>query len=48
VLTLPRHGARLEGASPIPVDPGEDASAALELTQPIEVPGPSGRAGSGS
>ena len=41
VLTLPRQGAPLNGASPIPVDPGDDAVAPLEdlgLTAPIEVP----------
>lgn len=40
VLTLPRHGQPLDGASPIPVDPGDDG-APLEdigLTQPITVP----------
>lgn len=30
VLTLPRQGLPLEGASPIPVDPGDDAVAALD------------------
>jgi two-component system sensor histidine kinase MtrB len=43
VLTLPRRGAALTGASPIPVDPGDDGVAAVEdlgLTQPIELPRP--------
>ncbi|WP_343234217.1 MtrAB system histidine kinase MtrB [Microbacterium salsuginis] len=41
VLTLPRRGASVAGASPIPVDPGDDSIAAVEelgLTQPIELP----------
>ncbi|KRA22269.1 histidine kinase [Microbacterium sp. Root61] len=41
VLTLPRQNGRIEGASPIPADPGEDdisAVDALGLTQPIIVP----------
>jgi two-component system sensor histidine kinase MtrB len=38
VLTLPRAGQRLEGAMPIPVDPGSDALASLGATQPIVVP----------
>lgn len=40
VLTLPRHGGRLTGPSPIPVDPGDDSIAAVDalgLTQPIQV-----------
>ncbi|MDL9980356.1 MtrAB system histidine kinase MtrB [Microbacterium candidum] len=37
VLTLPRAGQRLDGAMPIPVDPGEDALASLGATQPIGV-----------
>ncbi|WP_426324293.1 MtrAB system histidine kinase MtrB [Microbacterium sp. E-13] len=42
VLTLPRQAVPLEGSSPIPVDPGDDAVAALDdlgLTAPIPVPG---------
>jgi two-component system sensor histidine kinase MtrB len=42
VLTLPRQGAPLDGASPIAADPGDDAAAArddLGLTVPIELPG---------
>jgi two-component system sensor histidine kinase MtrB len=42
VLTLPRQGAPLDGASPIAADPGDDAAAArddLGLTVPIERPG---------
>jgi two-component system sensor histidine kinase MtrB len=41
VLTLPRRGESVAGASPIPVDPGDDSIAAVEelgLTQPIELP----------
>lgn len=40
VLTLPRQGDRLTSPSPIPVDPGDDAIAAVDdlgMTQPIEV-----------
>ncbi|WP_454261446.1 ATP-binding protein [Pseudoxanthomonas mexicana] len=39
VLTLPRHGQRLDGATPIPVDPGDDGVSLedLGLTQPITV-----------
>ena len=40
VLTLPRQGGRLTAPSPVPVDPGDDAIAAIDalgLTQPIEV-----------
>jgi two-component system sensor histidine kinase MtrB len=40
VLTLPRQGSRLTAPSPIPVDPGDDAIAAVDdlgMTQPIEV-----------
>jgi two-component system, OmpR family, sensor histidine kinase MtrB len=40
VLTLPRHAGRLSTPSPVPVDPGDDAIAAVDalgLTQPIEV-----------
>ena len=40
VLTLPRQSGRLTTPSPIPVDPGDDAVAAVDdlgLTQPIEV-----------
>jgi two-component system sensor histidine kinase MtrB len=40
VLTLPRHDGRLAGASPVPVDPGDDSIAAMDdlgLTQPIPV-----------
>lgn len=40
VLTLPRHAGRLSGPSPIPLDPGDDAIAAVDdlgLTQPIQV-----------
>ena len=40
VLTLPRQAVPLAGASPIPVDPGDDAVAAIDdlgLTAPIEV-----------
>ncbi len=45
VLTLPRHGQPLGGASPIPVDPGEDGAALddIGLTQPIAVPPSGGR-----
>lgn len=41
VLTLPRQGQFAEGASPIALDPGEDAPPLddLGLTQPITVPG---------
>ncbi|MCT9818728.1 MtrAB system histidine kinase MtrB [Microbacterium sp. W1N] len=41
VLTLPRRGQPLDGASPIPLDPGDDGAPLehLGLTQPIEVPG---------
>lgn len=37
VLALPRHGHDIEGASPISVDPGDDAAVTedLGLTQPI-------------
>ncbi|GAA4348790.1 MtrAB system histidine kinase MtrB [Microbacterium rhizosphaerae] len=35
VLTLPRAGQRLDGAMPIPVDPGSDALSSLGTTQPI-------------
>ncbi|MFB7893181.1 MtrAB system histidine kinase MtrB [Microbacterium sp. NPDC056044] len=41
VLTLPRQAVPLAGESPIPVDPGDDAVAALDdlgLTAPIELP----------
>jgi two-component system sensor histidine kinase MtrB len=41
VLTLPRQGVPLEGASPIPVDPGDDAAAALDdlgLAAPTTLP----------
>lgn len=41
VLTLPRQATPLNGASPLPIDPGDDAVAPLEdlgLTAPIEVP----------
>ena len=41
VLTLPRQAIPLAGESPIPVDPGDDAVAALDdlgLTAPIELP----------
>jgi len=39
VLTIPRHGSELNGASPIPADPGDDAAFdTLGLTQPIEIP----------
>jgi two-component system sensor histidine kinase MtrB len=41
VLTLPRTGAALSGPSPLPVDPGDDATAPVDelgLTQPITVP----------
>ncbi|MCR2813559.1 MtrAB system histidine kinase MtrB [Microbacterium sp. zg.Y1090] len=39
VLTIPRHDADLDGASPIPADPGDDATFdTLGLTQPIEIP----------
>ena len=39
VLTIPRHGSELSGASPIPADPGDDAAFdTLGLTQPIEIP----------
>ncbi|KAA9111701.1 HAMP domain-containing histidine kinase [Microbacterium rhizomatis] len=41
VLTLPRTATRVWGASPIPVDPGDDGAAGIEalgLTQPIEIP----------
>ncbi|WP_349426811.1 MtrAB system histidine kinase MtrB [Microbacterium sp. LWS13-1.2] len=40
VLTLPRQDVPLAGASPIPVDPGDDSVAALDdlgLTAPIDV-----------
>jgi len=40
VLTLPRNEGGLTGASPIPVDPGDDSIAAIDdlgLTQPIDV-----------
>lgn len=40
VLTLPRSGGHLSGSSPVPVDPGDDASAGLDdlgLTQPLDV-----------
>ncbi|WP_137845264.1 MtrAB system histidine kinase MtrB [Microbacterium sp. 2FI] len=40
VLTVPRQPGGLTGPSPIPVDPGDDAVAALDdlgLTQPIDV-----------
>lgn len=51
VLTLPRQGAPLNGASPIPVDPGDDAVAPLEdlgLTAPIDVPPASGAGAPGA
>jgi two-component system sensor histidine kinase MtrB len=41
VLTLPRRGTPVAGASPIPVDPGDDSIASVDelgLTQPIELP----------
>ncbi|MGX5770659.1 MtrAB system histidine kinase MtrB [Microbacterium trichothecenolyticum] len=41
VLTLPRRAVPLDGESPIPVDPGDDAVAALDdlgLTAPIDLP----------
>ena len=41
VLTLPRQAVPLEGVSPIPLDPGDDAIAALDdlgLTAPIDLP----------
>jgi len=40
VLMLPRSGGQLTGTSPVPVEPGDDASAPLDdlgLTQPIDV-----------
>ncbi len=37
VLTLPRQGTRLVGASPVALDPGDDGVDALGLTQPIEL-----------
>lgn len=40
VLTLPRQSGHLTAASPVPVDPGDDAIAAIDalgLTQPIEI-----------
>jgi two-component system sensor histidine kinase MtrB len=49
VLTLPRQGAPLNGASPIPIDPGDDAVAPLEdlgITAPIAVPDASDPRGS--
>ncbi len=47
VLTLPRQGARLTSASPIPLDPGDEGLAALDAlghTQPIDLPAPNGAA----
>ncbi len=41
VLTLPRQAVPLAGESPIPVDPGDDAVAALDdlgLTAPLDLP----------
>lgn len=40
VLTLPRHGRPIGAGSPIPVDPGDDATPPVDLglTQPIVVP----------
>ena len=41
VLTLPRAPGRPVGASPIPLDPGDDSISAVDdlgLTQPIQVP----------
>ncbi|WP_106816226.1 MtrAB system histidine kinase MtrB [Microbacterium timonense] len=41
VLTLPRRGAHLTGASPIPVDPGDDTVDGREdlgMTAPIDLP----------
>jgi len=41
VLTLPRQSSPFAGQSPIPVDPGDDAVAALDdlgLTAPIDLP----------
>ncbi|MCP2637485.1 MtrAB system histidine kinase MtrB [Microbacterium sp. HD4P20] len=43
VLTLPRRGIPLQGASPIAIDPGDDSIAGVEdlgLTQPIDLPRP--------
>jgi two-component system, OmpR family, sensor histidine kinase MtrB len=37
VLTLPRAGQHLDGAMPIPADPGSDALSSLGSTQPIVV-----------
>jgi two-component system sensor histidine kinase MtrB len=48
VLTLPRQGAPLNGASPIPIDPGDDAVAPLEelgITASLDVPPASGADG---
>ncbi|MFT3798467.1 MtrAB system histidine kinase MtrB [Microbacterium sp.] len=46
VLTLPRRGQDLGGASPIPVDPGDDAALEdLGLTQPITIPEASAKTG---
>nr|WP_241739945.1 MtrAB system histidine kinase MtrB [Microbacterium invictum] len=40
VLTLPRHEGGLAGASPIPLDPGDDGAPLEDLghTQPIDIP----------
>lgn len=51
VLTLPRKDAVLDGSSPIPVEPGDDAVAPFDdlgLTEPIEVPHPAAARGAGS
>jgi two-component system sensor histidine kinase MtrB len=52
VLTLPRQAAPLDGESPIAVDPGDDAVAALDdlgLTAPIDLPhADGGNGGSGT
>jgi len=42
VLTLPRRDQPLDGASPIPLDPGDDGAPLgdLGVTQPIELPRP--------
>ncbi|MDF2555897.1 MAG: mtrB [Microbacterium sp.] len=47
VLTLPRHAHSEHVASPIPLDPGDDALEVLGMTQPIDVSSAE-RAGEGS
>jgi two-component system sensor histidine kinase MtrB len=51
VLTLPRKDAVLDGSSPIPVEPGDDAAAPFEdlgLTEPIALPREGSPRGAGS